>query len=48
MDELIERVKEHNFVPVVDDRDCFVGIILRRDILNYLLKFYNENDRGNS
>ena len=49
MDELIERVKEHNFVPVVDDRGCFVGIILRRDILNYLLKFYKdyENDRGN-
>ena len=49
MNELIERVKEHNFVPVVDDRGCFIGIILRRDILNYLLKFYNdkENDRGN-
>ena len=48
MNELIEKVKEHNFVPVVDDRGCFVGIILRRDILNYLLKFYNENDRGNT
>lgn len=46
MDELIEMVKEHNFVPVVDDRGCFIGIILRRDILNYLLKFYKENDRG--
>lgn len=46
MNELIEKVKEHNFVPVVDDRGCFVGIILRRDILNYLLKFYNENDGG--
>ncbi len=46
MTELIDRVKEHNFVPVVDDRDCFIGIILRRDVLNYLLKFYNENDRG--
>ena len=40
MSELIERVKEHNFVPVVDDRGCFVGIILRRDILNFLLKYY--------
>ena len=46
MNELIEKVKEHNFVPVVDDRGCFIGIIHRRDILNYLLKFYNENDRG--
>ena len=44
MSELIEMVKEHNFVPVVDDRGCFVGIILRRDILNFLLKYYKEND----
>ena len=43
--ELIENVKEHNFVPVVDDRGCFIGIILRRDILNFLLKFYeNKNE----
>ena len=34
MAELIDRVKEHNFVPVLDDRDCFIGIILRRDLLN--------------
>lgn len=47
MQELIEEVKEHNFVPVVDDRGCFIGIILRRDVLNYLLDFYNENDGGN-
>ncbi len=47
MTELIERVKEHNFVPVVDDRGCFIGIILRRDVLNYLLNFYKENDGGN-
>ena len=47
LNEVIEVVKEHNFVPVVDDRGCFIGIILRRDILNYLLKFYNDNDRGN-
>lgn len=47
MQELIEQIKEHNFVPVVDDRGCFIGIILRRDVLNYLLDFYNENDGGN-
>ena len=46
MNELIEKVKEHNFVPVVDDRGCFIGIVLRRDVLNYLLNYYNENDRG--
>ena len=42
MDELIEKVKEHNFVPVVDDRGCFIGIILRRNILNFLLDYYKS------
>ena len=45
MEELIERVREHNFVPVVDDRGCFVGIILRRDILNFLFNYYEKNKR---
>ena len=43
MSELIENVKEHNFVPIVDDRGCFIGIILRRDVLNFLSKYYEEN-----
>ena len=43
MKVLIENVKEHNFVPIVDDIGCFIGIILRREILNYLLKHYKEN-----
>ena len=43
MEELIDRVREHNFVPVVDDRGCFVGIILRRDILNFLFNHYANN-----
>ena len=41
--ELIEMVKEHNFVPITDDRGCFIGIVLRRDVLNHLLKFYDKN-----
>ena len=46
MDELIEKVKEHNFVPAVDDRGCFVGLILRRDILNFLFNHYVNNEKG--
>ena len=42
MRDLIEGVKEHNFVPIVDDRGCFIGIILRREVLNYLLKYFEE------
>ena len=44
--ELIEMVKEHNSVPVVDDRGCFIGIILRRDVLNFLSECY-EKSRNN-
>lgn len=43
VDELFEMVKEHNLVPVVDDRSCFIGLILRRDVLNFLHKFYKTN-----
>jgi len=46
VNELIENVKEHNFVPVVDDRGCFIGIILRRDILNFLLEHYEKGMQG--
>ena len=45
VEELIEQVKEHNFVPVVDDRGVFIGIVLRRDVLNYLVKFYNSKNK---
>ena len=44
VNQLIENVKEHNFVPVVDDRGCFIGIVLRRDILNFLLKYYESQN----
>ena len=46
MEELFELVKEHNSVPVVDDRGCFIGIVLRRDVMNFLLKYYDPDKRG--
>lgn len=38
MDDLLQRVMEQNFVPVVDDRNLFVGIITRRDVIKYFCK----------
>lgn len=35
MDDLLQRVMVQNFVPVVDDRELFVGIITRRDVIKY-------------
>lgn len=43
VNELIDMVKEHNSVPVVDDRGCFIGIILRRDVLNFLSVCYEKS-----
>lgn len=40
MTELLERVKENNFVPVIDDRDCFIGLIRRKDVIEYFSKRY--------
>ena len=45
VEELIETVKEHNFVPVVDDRGCFIGLILRRDVLDFLHKYYLDSEK---
>ena len=35
MPELIERATYQNFVPVVDDKDAFIGIITRGAIIKY-------------
>lgn len=46
MTELVEKVKEHNHVPIVDDRGCFIGIILRRDVLNFLFEHFQKDIEG--
>ena len=38
MSDLIEKVKERNFAPVVDDRGVFIGLITRRDVLSYFAR----------
>lgn len=35
MHDLVERASSQNFVPVVDDKDTFIGIITRRSIIQY-------------
>ena len=37
-DELYSLGLSQNFIPVVDDRDIFIGIIKRKDIFVYLRK----------
>ena len=33
IDQLIHRAENQNFVPVVDDRGTFIGIVTRKDII---------------
>ena len=35
MHDLVERASTQNFVPVVDDKDAFIGIITRSAIIKY-------------
>ena len=35
MHDLIDRAAGQNFVPVVDDKDTFIGIITRKAIIKY-------------
>ena len=35
MQDLLERASTQNYVPVVDDKDAFIGIIPRRAIIKY-------------
>lgn len=38
MEQLLGLAQLQNFVPVIDDRSVFIGIITRSDIINYFVK----------
>ena len=40
MDELLQVAMTQNFVPVVDDRGMFIGIVTRQDIIRYFAREY--------
>ena len=37
MQELLLKASDQNFVPVVDDKNAFIGIVTRRAIMRYWL-----------
>ena len=43
MENPIDLAIRQNFVPVVDDENVFIGIVTRKDIIQYLYKNYNHN-----
>ena len=38
MNELVRRASTQNFVPVVDDKDAFIGIVTRSNIMKFCFK----------
>lgn len=38
MQDLIERAATQNFIPVIDDKGAFIGIVTRRAIIKYCQK----------
>lgn len=42
MEDLLGKAMNQNFVPVLDDQKCFIGIITRRDIMRYFSERYQE------
>lgn len=38
MDDLARLIVNQNFVPVVDDKGVFIGIVTRKSVINYLLE----------
>ena len=45
MDQLVEAAMNQNFVPVVDDRGVFIGIVRRQAIIKYC---YDKSRRAES
>ncbi len=38
MEDLMNKAMNQNFVPVIDDRKRFIGLITRKDLIQYLCK----------
>ncbi len=41
MSELLRGVVDQNFVPVVDDRNVFIGIVRRQSVLDYVYRNFD-------
>lgn len=45
MDDLLQKAMGQNFVPVIDDRGIFIGIITRKDIIQYFAAKYTGSNK---
>ena len=45
MNDLLQMVMDQNFVPVIDDKDSFIGIVTRRDVIRFFCERDHELSR---
>ena len=46
-EELVAMAVEQNFVPVVDDREAFIGIVTRQKIMEYCMeKYFQQKEQA--
>ena len=43
IEDIVAASMNQNFIPVVDDDDTFIGIVKRRDIIEYCFKQMHKN-----
>ncbi len=52
MTQLLSLIVNQNYVPVIDDRNTFIGIVTRRSVITYFTSQYAESieaiKKGNS
>lgn len=46
IEDLIQKATTQNFVPVIDDKNSFIGIVTRQDIIQYCTKRMKELESG--
>ena len=40
IEDLVSKATDQNFVPVVDDKNAFIGLVTRKAIMQYCLEHY--------
>ncbi len=42
MEDLVSKARNQNFVPVIDDKKIFIGIVTRKDIIDFCYQGYTK------
>ncbi len=45
MEDLVSKAMNQNFVPVIDDKGIFIGIVTRKDIIEFCYKAYTKSEQ---